>query len=1132
MWPEASEGLPVLAVVLVYVGVLLVLARRADRRQSSPDRGARRAVGYALSLGALCTSWIYFGDVGLAITTGWNFLPNLIGPIIGFVVLWPIWRRIAIVAKRENSSSVADFIAARYGKSRPLGALVASVAIIGALPYIALQILALSKAIMVIAGGVEPARLTIPLIVAALAGAAILFGARRPTITEHDRGLAQVVAADAVVKLGALLAVAVLAIWLMVREPGPLALGRLAGPPAIDAGFAIATMLCMVTTFCLPRMFHLGIVALRDVHDLRIGRWLFPTYLTAWAIAIVPIAIMGASGRFGDPYTVVLGLPLRAGGRLFTAAAFLGGFSAAAAMVTVEAIALSAMISNELILPWLARRHWTDRLGPDVGSTIVRVRQGAIVAILALAYAYFRATPSAANLPRMGFASLAASAQLVPALFGAVLWRRGHANGAFWGIVAGMAVWLLLVALPQLGWPDAAFAGPREPLLFNLGVVLSLSCNLVVYVTASLRSGERLIDRIQADAFVANAPLASSRGDRPLRGTVGELRGLLERFLGAEEAARGLDMLGREQNGTLRDEAPVTPTIARIAERMLAGAIGASSARSVVALALSEGEHDALQVRHILDEAAHAVLFSRDILHTALNGIDQGISVVDRDLRLVAWNQRYLDLFGYPTADIHVGRPLEEVIALNARHRDLSQREQAAVIEERLGPIRRREPQTYERTWPNGLVVRVVGRPLAGGEYVTSFSDVSEIRAAESATARMNEELEERVQVRTRELIDTNGALVSANTALAEAKALAERVVSAQQRFVAAASHDLLQPLHAARLYLGSAADPGTDADRQRRLVTRADLSIEAADRLLKALLNLSRIEVGGFAPERSPVDLGGMFAALGREFAPMAAAGGIGLRFAPTRAWGLTNPDLIRSVLQNLVGNAIRYTPQGCVFVGVRAAGGALRIEVRDSGPGITHEARELIFREFTRLPETSQGTSGMGLGLSIAQRICTALDHRLAVRSEPGRGSVFSVTLPPADAVPPAAGPARAGRSLEGARILCLDDQPEVLRAQAELLEHWGAAVTGVQSADEALATAGRFAVAIADLHLGGATDGLDVLEAFRPRADCRLLLTANISDEQLHRAEGLGVAVLRKPIGPGALRAFLAEAVRVSS
>lgn len=1122
-WQALPDGTILLLVVLAYVGLLLLLARAADRSTPAPGRNLWRGLGYALSLSVLCTSWTYFGAVGSAIRGSWEYLPNTLGPIIALTLLFPLWRKIAEVARRENVNSVADFIASRYGKDRALGALIACVSLIGALPYMALQLVALTHAAGIVVASPAPAP-TAPLIVAVLAGLAMLFGARRPSLTQHNRGLTRVVALESLVKIAALITVATMALVMIGGAGKPIVLGGLAQWPAIGPSFVIATILCTVTMFSLPRVFHVGFVTLEDMTDLKSGRWIFPAYMLLWAAAIVPIAVAGKSLGVADADMAVVRLPMAFGDPFIITIAFLGGFSAGAAMVMVEVIALSAMITNELVLPWLTRLRPGLRSERNIGDFIVAVRRAAIVVIMVLAYFYFLAMPADADLPRLGFTSLAASAQIVPGLLGAVLWRRGHATGAFWGIICGMAIWGWGVVLPQLGGGGLPGGWPLLPDPFDLAVSASLLANLLIYVAVSLRCRPSLIDAIQADAFVRGAATAPGAEHRNLDLTVGDLRRLLHHFLGPADAARGLADFVRDRGRPLDDDQPVTPMMARIAERMLAGAIGASSARNVIGLALAGQRGAAGDVNHMLDEAAQAVQFSRDIVHAALNGIDQGISVVDGDLKLVAWNARYLELFNFPPGDVFVGRPLAELIALSAAIDVPGAREQALMISQRLGAMQQREPYAFETSWTGGRTLRIVGKPLAGGEYITSFSDVTEVRTAQQVMQSINEALEQRVQARTAEL-------TLANQALADANAIAERVVTAQNRFVAAASHDLLQPLHAARLYLATGLDDAAPGSGLHTILNRADLSIQAADRLLNALLNLSRIEIGGETPEIMPVAIDDLLITLRGEFEPLAAAKGLRLQVSCGPHWAASNPDLLRSVLQNLLGNAVRYTMTGSILLCVRREGDGLRIEVRDSGPGVPEDAQDIVFREYTRLDHTRTAGRGAGLGLAIAQRICLALGHRLSLQSWHGRGSVFSVLVAKAEPPALARDTVAPGTTLHGLRVLCVDDAPDVRAAQTLLLQRWGVAVTeaGTAEAALALAQAGDFDALLADLNLGDGMDGAALIARLESRIAVRILLTSDVTDQGRRLAEALGVNLLRKPLGAGALRAVLMEAAR---
>ena len=1135
-------GTLILVLLSVYMLALFAVAWRADRKPAPAESAQRRAIVYGLSIAVYFTSWTYYGAVGTAARTGWQYLPIFLGPILALTVFFPLWRKIAVAAKRENVGSVADFLASRYGKNRILGTVVACVLLVGTMPYIALQLKSLSTAWVMASGPNEFSDFAVPIIAAVLAGFAILFGARRPTLTEHSRGLVRAIALESIVKLAALASVAVLALVIILssHQSGVWTnhLGSLAQLPHIDLTFINATLLSFAAVFCLPRQFHVSFVELENTSDLRTARWLLPSYLIVACLVVIPIVVAGAlilQGDYKNPDMYVLEMPLQMGGPLLTALVFLGGFSAAAAMVTVESVALSAMISNELVLPLLARTRWQSDPAANIGRLIVNVRRGAILLIMFLGWLYFHAMNQSEALGQIGLTSFAAVAQLLPALIGGVLWRRGHSTGAIWGICAGFGVWLYAVAGPQLlphlpapGWiAEGMLSSARANELSVPSVIFSLVLNTALYIGFSVRAHPRLIDRIQAAAFVDAATAAEgTQQDPELHGTIGDIRALVGQFVGHQDATRAFDQIGKERGRRLRDSDRMDASIVRAAERMLAGAIGASLARSVIGWQLAGESRKPTDVMRVLDEAAQALQFNRELLHTTLDNLSQGVSVVDEELRLVAWNSKYIELFEFPAGFIYAGKPIEEVIRYGTIRAGYTGDEVERQVERRLTHIRRRQRHVYERDRPDGTVLKILGSPMPGGRYVTSFTDVTELRSAARALSQANELLEERVASRTRELTE-------AIKELGAAKAVAERATNSQARFLAAASHDVLQPLQAARLFIGTLAeDRPADDLGSIELLRNADLSIESADRLLRALLNLSRLEVGGVRPEVRPVDVAELLHELQREFEPVANEKGLVLRVVPSEVWVLSDPDLLRSVLQNLIANAIRYTRAGNVLVGCRKDGHRVRFEVRDSGPGIPEDAFSTIFNEFSRLPHGVATGPGAGLGLSIAERVCKLLGHPLTLRSRLGEGSTFAVTVPRT--------PVHAAQTLAAIatnmpirlRVLYVENETAVLQAMEALLTKIGASVSTAVSMEQALALRENWDVILADYHLEQDGNGLDLMEAMLGRAKVFALLTANPTEVVIERAASLNVEVIRKPASPLLLRSFLERAEHLAA
>ena len=617
--------------------------------------------------------------------------------------------------------------------------------------------------------------------------------------------------------------------------------------------------------------------------------------------------------------------------------------------------------------------------------------------------------------------------------------------------------------------------------------------NIACYVGFSLLARPRLIDLIQAGSFVAAADPARDSGRLAIDASLGDLRRLLRQFLGEEEAGRAvLDIAMAARRGAIGDDQPVSPNMVRAAERVLAGVIGAPSARNVVAIALASGERDATEIGRLLDEAGHAVHFSRELLQTTLESLPQGVCVVDDGARVVAWNARFFALLGLGNQALHMGRSLEDALA---------QAGEAAMAATGWRAAQATGKALAQELAPgDGRVVSLAGRALAGGDYLLILTDITEQKQAEQM-------LESRVEERT--------------AALNEARRQAEQASGAQRRFVAAASHDLVQPMHAARLFIGNALLSADDPD-QRDLLTKADQAVEGAHRLLHALLKLSQLELGALRPQPQPVDAGALLLSLAAEFEPMAKARHLQLVILPTARWIRTDRDLLRSILQNLIVNALRYTPHGRVVVLARVRGDHLRLEVRDSGVGIADEQLPAAFREFTRLAQGQDMAEGAGLGLSIVARIAQALGHGIEVASRPGRGSTFAVSVPltaPAPRLAPAPAPAF---DLGGMSVLCLDDDEDVLAGTSALIARWGARVTACAGI-AAVPEDGRWDVAIADYKLGEG-DGLGLLRAIAGRCGARILMTATPEPGWADTLPREGIHLMAKPLPPLALRSLL--------
>ncbi len=448
------QGWVVVAVALGYIGLLFVIASYGDRAR---QHGRSRLLIYPLSLAIYCTSWTFFGSVGLASRTGFDFLTIYVGPVLMIGLCAPLVVRIVRLAKAQNITSIADFIAARYGKGQAVAATVALIAIVGTIPYIALQLKAVSASLGTIlthiatdTGFAQLVLGDIALFVAfSMAAFAVLFGTRHIDATEHQDGLMLAIATESIVKLVAFLAVGVFVTFWMFDGPFALfsqALERANTATVLTREPQIATLIAMtllsfVAILLLPRQFHVTVVENNSESEIRRAAWLFPLYLVLINLFVIPIAMAGLitfpAGRV-DSDMFVLALPLIAKSDAFTLVAFIGGLSAATAMVIVETVALAIMISNDIVMPWVLKRRAalvTSRA--DVGQLLLRVRRTAIFVILLLAYVYYRSAGEA-QLAAIGLLAFAAVAQLAPAFFGGLFWRRATARGANARMIPGL----------------------------------------------------------------------------------------------------------------------------------------------------------------------------------------------------------------------------------------------------------------------------------------------------------------------------------------------------------------------------------------------------------------------------------------------------------------------------------------------------------------------------------------------------------------------------------------------------------------------------------------------------------------------------------------------------------------------
>ena len=663
----------VIGTSVAYLGLLFAIAyygdRRADQRRSIISNGYI----YALSLGVYATSWTYYGSVGRAATTGIGFLPIYLGPMVMAALWWVVLRKIIRICKRYRITSLADFMSSRYGKSRALGELVTVIAVVGIVPYIALQLKAISNTFTTLRGDPElvmnaaadpPVLADTALYVALLLAAfTILFGTRHLDATERHEGMVAAIAFESLVKIVAFLAVGIYVTYGLFGGLGDLFARaaespELAGLLTFSDNYSYASWLWLVvlSTFAvvlLPRQWQVAVVENVDEQHLRTASWLFPVYLLLINIFVLPIAIAGRltfgdDGSGGDAY--VLALPMNDQQSALALLVFIGGLSAATGMVIVETIALSTMVSNSLVLPVLLRRGGGLVENRDLGGLIVTIRRAAIVAILLLGFAYFRLAGESLGLVSIGLISFAAVAQFAPAVFGGLYWRGATGRGAIWGLAAGFAIWFYTLPLPSLvgaGLVPASFVedGPfgtgllaphallgldgLDPVSHSM--VWSMLVNLGLFVGLSLTDRRESREHVQASTFVDVFTRLGDAADTQLwRGTVtvGELQALLGRFLGSDGARQAFEAYAERTGADVSAAAAADANLVHHVETQLTGAVGAASARFMVASVVDEEPLAVSEVVQILDETSQVLAYSR-----ALERKSEELEVATAELR-------------------------------------------------------------------------------------------------------------------------------------------------------------------------------------------------------------------------------------------------------------------------------------------------------------------------------------------------------------------------------------------------------------------------------------------------------------------------------------------------------------------
>lgn len=647
----------IIFISIAYVAFLFLIAYLAEKREKAGRSLVNNSVIYALSLAVYCTAWTYFGSVGRAATGGLGFLPIYIGPAIIAPLWWILLKKVIVISKSQRITSVADFISSRYGKSTWLGAIAALIALFGIIPYISIQLKAISTSFDLLAENQRaiyhhseiPFYLDSALYIAiALAVFTILFGTRNLDPNERHEGLVAAIAFESILKLAAFLTVGAFVTFWMYDGFGDIFQTAMDNPE-LSRLFSLEeaningwewfwlSFLSMSAVMLLPRQFHVSVVENTDPGHVGRASWLFPLYLLLINIFVLPIAIAGLNhfpaGTY-EPDSFVLSLPLAYGKDILALFVGLGGFSAATSMVIVAVIALSIMIGNNLVLPLVLRANaFKEEQHANLSGRLLGIRRISIIVVLLLAYGYFKAVGEQYSLVSVGLISFTAIAQFVPAVLGGIYWKRATKKGALCGLLLGFGIWAYTLPLPTMvdaGVLSMQFLenGPfgielfKPHQLFGLSntshitqaAFWSLLFNTLSYFFVSLYTSQSPLEVSQADLFVDIYKYRKGSSDYDVmrrQAMVQDIRILLNRFLGEPRGNLLLNAYENSQRLDLSQQKVAGPDLVNYAETHLAGAIGAASAKIIIGSITKEEPISLEEMFKVLEQTKEIIQYSQ-----------------------------------------------------------------------------------------------------------------------------------------------------------------------------------------------------------------------------------------------------------------------------------------------------------------------------------------------------------------------------------------------------------------------------------------------------------------------------------------------------------------------------------------
>jgi Na+/proline symporter/signal transduction histidine kinase/ActR/RegA family two-component response regulator len=1122
-------------ITLVYLGVLFAIAFYGNKKRAASP------VVYSLALGIHCTSWAFFGTTTQASQFGWAFVPTYLGVIVVMLFAFPVICKVAKLCRQHNISSLADFIGMRYQHSHIIAGMITLICFIGVVPYIALQLDAITLMLNLMTKNSESLTPSIGFyVVGLMALFAIIFGTRTLDLTEKHTGLMYTIAFESLTKLAGLVIVGIYVCYSLFDGVFDLFMQASKHEASIQIlqsdfsiwVFASHVLLGICSMFCLPRQFHIAFIENNNENELLLARWLFPLFLVCMTIFVLPIALAGNilldTTQFSTD-SFALSIPVSMGNEWVSVTSYIGGLSGATSMVIVATLTMGIMVANSFVTPlWLSTQvspHLKKNLAP---ANILRIRQFTVILVLSIAYWYHLNISQTAPLVKSGFIALSLLAQMFPTIILGVYWKSATKLSAIFGTLVGAGCWAYFILYPSI-LSSYYFADAITDHELALGFYISFISNTIIFVLISLfnlaknkysNSKNQVVKRVNSQGSLTRSVNESKIN---FQIPTNDLLALINRVIPKKLATAFSDRVSLSDAANL---AYVEPSVLAHAERLLSSHVGNASARILLAAISINKKEDINELTEWIEQASQTFQFNHELLQSSVAHIPQGISVIGSDMSLIAWNQKYIELFDYPKHFLRVGMHLREILQFNASRGLMKQPDSdlssAELIERRIAYTLSGSAYKFIRDNKNGRVIEIAGSPLPGGGFVTTYNDISEYIHIQRQLEESKLELETRVKQRTAELNS--------------AKLDAEMANTSKTKFLAAAGHDLMQPFNAASLFASMLHQRLKSAD-DKELTQGLVNALENADQLLSMLLDMTKLESGLFKPDMHPFGLNPLLKNLVNEYAVVAQQKHLSIDYIETSVWVHSDRRLLNRIIQNLISNAVRYTESGRILVGVRRRNeNKIEICVLDTGRGIADDQKRLIFDEFKQL-DNKGNNEGIGLGLTIVEKMSQLLNHDVKVQSIVGKGTQFSVRLQRSKrGTAPAVereDNVNSQTFMQHKTVLLIENQALIANAMTTLLQGWGAFVHVAHDGKSVKQFQQQACInyVIADYHLDNGDNGIDVCQsiiAYRQEHKLNtpllLLSTADRSQAIREQADVYNMIYLPKPLKPMALKRLL--------